>query len=77
MIARRDTKAALDWLKARHSAVFNMDKAVQRHQVEHTINVKELFGDINALRAALEGRTTPELGPGTPAIDAESYEDDD
>lgn len=74
-IANRDTKAALDWLKARNSAVFNIDKAVQRHQVEHTVNVKSLFGDIAALREALEGRSAPALRAGEVIEDAEVVSD--
>lgn len=74
--AQRDTKAALEWLRARNAAVFNINKSLEVN-VNHTVDAKELMSDISALAAQLEKRPAPALSAGDDSdiLDAEVLED--
>lgn len=74
--AQRDTKAALEWLKARQASVFNPAR-----QVDINVNqqVQLDFSEFHKLRAELEGRRPAQLTPGQDyeeIIEAEIVEPD-
>lgn len=72
--AQRDTKAALEWLKARNSSIFNPARQVNVNvQQTHTLD----FTEIHTLRAQLEARRPAELAPGDlDIVDAEVLDDE-
>jgi hypothetical protein len=74
--AERDTKAALEWLKARNSSIFNPNKTLDVN-VKHSVELP--FQDFQKLRAELEARRPAQLMPGQDyedIVEAELVEED-
>lgn len=72
VVAQRDTKAALEWLKARNSSIFSPARQVD---VSINQNVSLDFTDFHSIKAELEARRPAEIGPGM-IEDAEILYDD-